>query len=223
MVGFVGIRAKKRKRNKIIFLVIVILSILLFFYLPTFQIPVEEKQLPKNILPNENIDETSLVSEIEELKLEIFQKNQRIKFRDNQINSLKDEIKNINQSFLSLQNEYKKNLSNYSELENSSSKNSLENVNEIKILQNKINQLNSILKKYENQVIELTNKIKSSFSEKDFEEINIKNSILKNEIKLFKEKNYNYEIMLKNLESIIDEKEKEIEKLLYLKDQKHHG
>ena len=53
--------------------------------------------------------------------------------------------------------------------------------------------------------------------------MNIENSILKNEIKLIKDKNFETESILKELQNIVEEKQKEIDKLLYLKDLSHHG
>ena len=95
MVGFVGVQARKRKRNRILFIFLILFMIVTFFYLPTLDFTIEEKELPNEILPDPVDDKSSLISEIEELKLEIFQKDQRIKFRDNQIKDLRNEIKNI--------------------------------------------------------------------------------------------------------------------------------
>ena len=88
MVGFVGARARKRKRN--IFLSIIFITIICFFIFifPSFEIN------NNNLVPNDNIepdpteDFTSLASNIEELELSLFQKDQKIKFRDGQINNL---------------------------------------------------------------------------------------------------------------------------------------
>ena len=81
MVGFVGLQARRRRRNRILFVLLIILLFVVFFYLPTINFTNEEQDLPNEILPNTISDKTSLASEIEELKLEIFQKDQRIKFR----------------------------------------------------------------------------------------------------------------------------------------------
>ncbi len=100
MVGFVGVQARKRKRNRILFIFLILFMIVAFFYLPTLDFTTEEKELPNEILPDTVDDKSSLISEIEELKLEIFQKDQRIKFRDNQIKDLREEIKNTKQALL---------------------------------------------------------------------------------------------------------------------------
>ena len=54
----------------------------------------EEKILPDN---NENI--YSLASTVEELKTTIFQKDQKIKFRDNQLNNLKVNLQKITKDY----------------------------------------------------------------------------------------------------------------------------
>ena len=56
-----------------------------------------------------------------------------------------------------------------------------------------------------------------------YKKLNIENSILKSEIKLIKEKNIEAENTLKELKFLIEEKQKEIDKLLYIKDTGHHG
>ena len=223
MVGFVGVKARKRKRNRIFFIFIILFIILIFFYLPTLDFTIEEKELPNEILPDTVDDKSSLISEIEELKLEIFQKDQRIKFRDNQIKDLKEEVKNAKQLFASLEIEYNKTIGNFSELENNLSENSSENLTEIKNLKDKIRELNNLIDKHEEQIKKLNKDINNSISAEDFEKINIENSILKNEIILIKEKNLKADILLEELKLLLEKKQKEIDKLLYLKDVGHHG
>ena len=65
--------------------------------------------------------------------------------------------------------------------------------------------------------------IKNSISADDFQDINIENTILKNEIKQLKKNNIDINEKLDLLNKLLEEKEKEIEKLIYLKDQQHHG
>ena len=89
MVGFVGIQARRRRRNRIFFIFVIIIIFVFIFYLPTLDFSTEDKVLPDEILPDTVDDKSSLISDIEELKLEVFQKDQRIKFRDNQINELR--------------------------------------------------------------------------------------------------------------------------------------
>ena len=102
MVGFVCAQARRRARNRLILIFLFIFFFIFIFYLPSLDFSNQANELPNKILPNTVDDKSSLISEIEELKLEIFQKDQRIKFRDNQINDLRKEIKNINRSFISL-------------------------------------------------------------------------------------------------------------------------
>ena len=223
MVGFVGVQARKRKRNRMFFIFLILFIIVIFFYLPTLDFTIEEKELPNEILPDPVDDKSSLISEIEELKLEIFQKDQRIKFRDNQIKDLKEEAKNAKQLFASLELEYNKSIGNFSELENNLSQNSSENLTEIKNLKDKIKELNNLIDKHKEQITKLNQDINNSISAEDLEKINIENSILKNEIILIKEKNLKAEILLEELKLLLVQKQKEIDKLLYLKDVGHHG
>ena len=223
MVGFVGVQARKRKRNRIFFIFLILFIIVIFFYLPTLDFTIEEKELPNEILPDPVDDKSSLISEIEELKLEIFQKDQRIKFRDNQIKDLKEEAKNAKQLFASLELEYNKTIGNFSELENNLSQNSSENLTEIKNLKDKIKELNNLIDKQKEQITKLNQDINNSISAEDLEKINIENSILKNEIILIKEKNLKADILLEELKLLLEKKQKEIDKLLYLKDVGHHG
>ena len=223
MVGFVGVQARKRKRNRIFFIFLILFIIVIFFYLPTLDFTIEEKELPNEILPDPVDDKSSLISEIEELKLEIFQKDQRIKFRDNQIKDLKEEAKNAKQLFASLELEYNKTIGNVSDLENNLSQNSSENLTEIKNLKDKIKELNNLIDKQKEQIIKLNQDINNSISAEDLEKINIENSILKNEIILIKEKNLKADILLEELKLLLEKKQKEIDKLLYLKDVGHHG
>ena len=223
MVGFVGAQARKRKRNRIFFIFLILFIIVIFFYLPTLDFTTEEKELPNEILPDPVDDKSSLISEIEELKLEIFQKDQRIKFRDNQIKDLKEEAKNAKQLFASLELEYNKTIGNVSDLENNLSQNSSENLTEIKNLKDKIKELNNLIDKQKEQITKLNQDINNSISAEDLEKINIENSILKNEIILIKEKNLKADILLEELKLLLEKKQKEIDKLLYLKDVGHHG
>ena len=223
MAGFVGIQARRRRRNRIFFIFVIIIIFVFIFYLPTLDFSTEDKVLPDEILPDTVDDKSSLISDIEELKLEVFQKDQRIKFRDNQIKDLREEIKNTKQAFLSLENEYNKTLVNFTELENDLFENSSENINEISKLKNEIDKLNNIINEYKKQIANLKKEINASISEDDLQQLNIENSILKSEIKLIKEKNTEAENTLKELRFLIDEKQKEIDKLLYIKDTGHHG
>ena len=93
MVGFVGERARKKRRNTLIFLSILLIVVLYFFINP--RIKLNENIPTDNFLPKENeIIEPNFDSTIEELELKIFDKEQKIIFRDKQIKVFKEDILN---------------------------------------------------------------------------------------------------------------------------------
>ena len=93
MVGFVGERARKKRRNTLIFLSILLIVILYFFINPRIQL--NENIPTDDFLPKENeIIEPNFDSTIEELELKIFDKEQKIIFRDKQIKVFKEDILN---------------------------------------------------------------------------------------------------------------------------------
>tara|TARA_B100000401_G_scaffold58927_1_gene34310 strand:- start:71 stop:733 length:663 start_codon:yes stop_codon:yes gene_type:complete len=93
MVGFVGERARKKRRNTLIFLSILLIFILYFFINPRIQL--NENIPTDDFLPKESeIIEPNLDSTIEELELKIFDKEQKIIFRDKQIKVFKEDILN---------------------------------------------------------------------------------------------------------------------------------
>jgi len=223
MVGFVGVQARRRRRNRFLIVFLILILFVLFFYIPTTNFSIEGPDLPNEILPNTAIDETSLSSEIEELKLKVFQKDQRIKFRDNQILNLKEELNKLNQSFESLKFNYENALGNINEIQNSSSENSTENLKKIDLLNNEIYELNLILKNYKKQISQLENELENSTPVNDLQEIKVENSILKNELNKLKQKNIEILEMYNELNSKIELKDAIIKELNYLKDQQHHG
>ena len=223
MVGFVGVQARRRRRNRFLLVFLILILFVLFFYIPTINFSIEGPDLPNEILPNTAIDETSLSSEIEELKLKVFQKDQRIKFRDNQILNLKEELNKLNQSFESLKFNYENALSNINEIQNSSSENSTENLKKIDLLNNEIYELNLILTNYKKQISQLENELENSTPVNDLQEIKVENSILKNELNKLKQKNIEILEMYNELNSKIETKDAIIKELNYLKDQQHHG
>ena len=93
MAGFVGERARKKRRNTLIFLSILLIVILYFFINPRIQL--NENIPTDDFLPKENeIIEPNFDSTIEELELKIFDKEQKIIFRDKQIKVFKEDILN---------------------------------------------------------------------------------------------------------------------------------
>ena len=99
MSGFVGARARKRRRNIFLFLSLLIVVAIISYFFPSFQtrnfgiVPDDE------IIPNPINDLNSLASDIEELELNLFNKDQKIKFRDGQIKNLKTEIKDTKSKY----------------------------------------------------------------------------------------------------------------------------
>ena len=77
MVGFVGAQARRRRRNRIFFLLLTNYYYVIVFYLPSLDLTTEEKELPDEILPDTVDDKSSLISEIEELKLSSFSKRSK--------------------------------------------------------------------------------------------------------------------------------------------------
>ena len=93
MVGFVGSRARKRRRNIFLTLGSLVLIVAIYFMLPTFQLNINDPIPDENLIPDPTADLTSLASDIEDLELKVFQKHQKIKFRDGQINNLQNQLK----------------------------------------------------------------------------------------------------------------------------------
>ena len=73
----------------------------MYFIFPTIQTSTKNPVPDENIIPDPTKDLTSLASTIEELELTIFQKDQKIKFRDGQIKNL--EVK-LNDTIFQLDN-----------------------------------------------------------------------------------------------------------------------
>ena len=92
MSGYVGSRARKRNRNIFVSLGIFLLIVVIFLSFPTFENNNSEIIPNDNIIPNPSEELTSLASNIEELELNLFQKDQKIKFRDGQIENLQNDL-----------------------------------------------------------------------------------------------------------------------------------
>ena len=224
MVGFVGTQARRRKRNRLLISIFIILLLIFFIYLPSIDFSNNEENLPNEILPSDIVDEDSLASEVEELKLEVFQKDQRIKFRDNQIIDLREEKNNLSKSLNELKVDYENAVSNIDELQSNSSDVLPQNLEQIKILNDQIDNLNTILFESEKKILSLEDKLnKSTNADEDLQQLKIENSILKNEIKQIKEKNSKSLETIDKFKLLIEEKDTLIENLNYLKDLQHHG
>ena len=90
MAGYIGQYAKRRKRNFLLFISIVLIIALFYYLIPLIKL--EEIQLSDSLLTKESeIIQPILDSNIDELKIEIFDKKQKIIFRDREISKLKKE------------------------------------------------------------------------------------------------------------------------------------
>ena len=76
MSGFIGSRARKRRRNIFVSLGILLLIVVVFLMFPTFENNNSEIIPNDNIIPNPSEETTSLANNIEELELNLFQKDQ---------------------------------------------------------------------------------------------------------------------------------------------------
>ena len=92
MQGYVGGRARRKKRNIIITLLLLIVLALGIYIIPKFRL---NETLPTDaLLPSdEEIISPQVNTTIEELEIKVFDKEQKIDFRNNQIKKLKTELK----------------------------------------------------------------------------------------------------------------------------------
>ena len=99
MAGFIGERARRRRRNFIFFIVCIFFILIIYYLLPLLKL--SEVKPSENFLPSDQeIISPKIKTTIEELELKIFDKEQKIIFRNKQIEKFKDEIK-----ILSLENQ----------------------------------------------------------------------------------------------------------------------
>ena len=230
MTGFVGSRARKRRRNIFLSLGIIILVSIIILIFPSLENTNSEIIPNENIVPNVTEDLTSLASNIEELELNLFQKDQKIKFRDGQIKNLQAELKetksNYDSAILEL-TEIKNDLSTLS-----SNSENLVKPDKLKSLQDKFNKLNlendkniSLIKSLNNKIDDLNNNVQSN---------DIKSNDLLNENQKLKKDNksiFAQNIKLDNSVTELKEKiiaqqfeiETYLEEIKKLKDKSHHG
>ncbi len=230
MSGFVGSRARKRRRNIFLSLFFVGLIIIIFFIFPTLENQ-NSRIIPNdNIIPDPKEELTSLASNIEELELNLFQKDQKIKFRDGQIKNLQTELKETklmyNKSILELK-EIKNDLNTLSSnnekliqpdklksLNDKFTKLNIENdknIAKIKNLNKKIDDLRAIIKSSDNKTIDVINenqRLKKENKNIFAQKIKLDNNIIE----------LNKKISAQHIE--IDSYLEEIKKL---KDKSHHG
>ena len=226
MSGFVGFRARKRRRNYIVFTILIIIGLVIYFFFPSINTSKNIIIPEEKLLPEANEELSSLASRLEDLQLTVFQKNQKIKFRDDQINNLvnnlkkmKEDYKKINDKFYLLEKTYNELILDQSSTEN------LINVNEFNSLQDDFNNLSKLNNKNNKIINDLKNElsnIENSFSEnKDsIKKFLNENNLLKRDIKSAIDKNKQLKDEIIILNKKITDKNEEIEKL---KDVSHHG
>ena len=230
MVGFVGSRARKRRRNIFLTLGFLVLIVAIYFMLPTFQLNINDPIPDENLIPDPTADLTSLASDIEDLELTVFQKDQKIKFRDGQINNLQTQLKDTKMQLeitikeLNKINDLYKTLT----LNNDNSVSS----DELNILQDKFNALNKENEKNISKINDLNNQIKDLDNsllsvDQNQKDASIENQQLKKDNKSLFAKNLKLNQTISNLENKINEQNIELniylEQIKELKDRSHHG
>ena len=215
MVGFVGSRARKRKRNFITIFLFLVIIFFIFYIIPDFELSDNVKP-EDSVLPDPNEKISSLSSQVDDLNLEVFQKNQKIKFRDDQLNVQKNEIIEIKNNYIELKNEhsklkeeYKKTIDIQNSLKNNSPEGDLNE--EIKNLSKKNKEQKILLGKLSKNIDELKNKNEVSFSS---------NKDLNDKYEKLLKDNKNLKKDIDKLESIIEIQKIEIKNL---KDVSHHN
>ena len=215
MVGFVGSRARKRKRNFITIFLFLVIIFFIFYIIPDFELNDNVKP-EDSVLPDPNEKISSLSSQVDDLNLEVFQKNQKIKFRDDQLNVQKNEIIEIKNNYIELKNEhsklkeeYKKTIDIQNSLKNNSPEGDLNE--EIKNLSKKNKEQKILLGKLSKNIDELKNKNEVSFSS---------NKDLNDKYEKLLKDNKNLKKDIDKLESIIEIQKIEIKNL---KDVSHHN
>jgi len=82
MSGFVGSRAKRRKRRYIYFFIIIFIICIFVFFNPNIKLILDPPIPEENIIPEKNEEIFSDMSKIEDLKLKVFQSEQKLNFRN---------------------------------------------------------------------------------------------------------------------------------------------
>ena len=219
MAGFVGERARKKRRNTLIFLSILLIVILYFFINPRIQL--NENIPTDDFLPKENeIIEPNFDSTIEELELKIFDKEQKIIFRDKQIKVFKEdilnhkiEIKKLSKLVTDLEDQLKldnREKDKIKTINNDISKIKLEAKQEIEKLNKTLFNINEEKKLLQNSLVDSNNE----------------NDVLLKEYKIISNKNIKLNNQKKELQKQINELENLIEEqnllIKVLQDTSHH-
>tara|TARA_Y100001970_G_C14117843_1_gene794616 strand:- start:153 stop:788 length:636 start_codon:yes stop_codon:yes gene_type:complete len=210
MPGYIGQREKRRQR-RIIFFIIFIIFLSFLFYLYSNQNMVSKNLENDFIIAEDNAIEDDTLGE-EDYKIKIFEKEQKIIFRDKQIDKLKKEnteLEKLNKILSKNNDTLKTEISN---------KLTTQDNQEIKSLNSKLIELNKLVEKLKSEKSNLLKKSK---------ETNLQNDTIKDKIQLINNEKTNLGIQNnllseknKKLEKIIDDQEKLIRKL---KDTTHHN
>ena len=230
MSGFVGSRARKRRRTIFLSLGFVILITIIFLIFPNIENINSEIVPNDNIVPDPSEDLTSIASNIEELELNLFQKDQKIKFRDGQIKNLQSELKEVKL-------QYDNTILELSEIKNdlntlSSNKENLVPSDKFKLLQDKFTKLNvendkniSLIKDLNRQIDDHNTNLQSVDNKTD--DLLNENIKLKKDNKSFFAKNIKLDNSVAELKQKIIEQqiiiESYLEEIKKLKDKSHHG
>lgn len=219
MGGFVGARARKRKRKIFLTLGFVILIAVIYFIFPTFQLNVDDPIPDENIIPDPTEDLTSLSSNIEDLELTVFQKDQKIKFRDGQINNLQIQLKDTKTQLEITIKELNKIKNLYDTI--SLNNDNLVPLDELNILQDEFNALNKENEKNISKINDLNNQIKDLDNnllsvDQNQKDVAIENQKLKKDNKSLFAKNFKLKENISNLENEINDQK--IELKLHLKE-----
>ena len=230
MSGFVGVRARKRRRNIFMSLGFIVIIFLVIFYYPNLEINNSEIIPNDKIVPDPIEDMTSLASTIEELELNLFKKDQKIKFRDGQIKNLKTEL-------IDTKSKYESAILELTEIKNdlstlTSNNEKLIQPDKLKSLQDKFNKLNiendkhiSIIQNLNKEIDDLSNNIQLNDINRD--DLINENQKLKKDNKSIFAQNIKLDNSIAELIEKISEQQIEIETYLKqikkLKDKSHHG
>ena len=230
MSGFVGTRARKRKRNIFLFINTVVIISAIYFFFPSFQMNISDPVPDENIIPDPTEDLTSLASNIEELELTVFQKDQKIKFRDGQIINLQNKLRDTETKLGNTIKELDK-IKDFYETNSSNNDDSV-SLDEFKILQDQFNRLNKENEKNILKINDLNTQIKDLENsllsvDQNQKDVSIENQKLKKDNKSLFAKNLKLNETISNLENKINEQSIELEmyleEILELKDKSHHG
>ncbi len=221
MAGFVGTRARRRRRNTIFYIIVFIICFLIFMYLPLINFTSNNTPMPDdNIFPDLQNDPNIETTTIEDLQLMIFQKDQKIKFRDGRINALKSEVKELKNNYENMKLKYEsieKKYNDYIKIKNS--KKTIE-VDPKKIT-NMQSEINNLKNKNKENNLSIQSLEKELSQEKILNKINIDdNEALRAEYQKIISKNIKLDNLIETLESIIKNQKNELKKL---QDVSHHN